>query len=135
MKENLSFNYPLADKTVYDLEKRIKTYMRRYSINIPKEKDIERYSDTYNDSILVDLESTKKHIIPDVLSPELLASLGLGHKEDDDLTDLNASFNLDLENVEDSLEEEISSEVDGDYKIGIDDKDESTSNEEEEMVI
>lgn len=134
MDEDISLNYPLSDKAVYDLEKKIKCYMRRYSVNIPKEKDIERYSDTYNESILVDLETTKKCIIPEVLSPELLGLLGLGHKEEED-DFKNESLNFDLENVEDSLEDDRSSEVEGDYNIGIPDNDESSSNGESEMVI
>jgi hypothetical protein len=133
--DDLSFSYPLADKSVYELEKKIKSYMRRYSVNIPKEKDIERYSDIYNESVLVDLQSAKKHLIRELLSPELLESLGMEKAGVEGNYETEESFVLDDENENDSLEEDVSSDVDGDYKIGISDNDDSSSNKEDEMVF
>ncbi|EQB60211.1 hypothetical protein NAPIS_ORF02217 [Vairimorpha apis BRL 01] len=113
--DDLNFNYPKPNEEIALIEKRIKNYLRKYSINLPKEKDIERYTDKYTESVLVDKQSIKNYLYPELLSPELNDYFGFSKTDVDEFDKENIS-DLEWESDED-IDKNDSSSIDGDYRI------------------
>lgn len=72
--ELLNFNYPLESAQQIKLEVHIKQQLRDNALNIPEEKDIERYSDRY--AFGISHEDVPKFLNLELLSPELQRMYG-----------------------------------------------------------
>ncbi|EEQ82662.1 hypothetical protein NCER_100593 [Vairimorpha ceranae BRL01] len=131
---NLNFEFPDPDNVTMDTERKIKTYLKKHSINFPVEKDIERYSDRYNESIFTDLEKIKSYLYPEIMSPEICDFFQFNlQSEVDEVDKENIS---DLEWDDENECETINSSEDGDYKItGEDDEDSKSSEQDNGDVI
>lgn len=66
----LNFNYPIQKQSVIDMEAKIKEHMRNLSYNFPEQREIERYSDKYIESI--NLENIMKTVNIELSGPELI---------------------------------------------------------------
>ncbi|KAK6090738.1 hypothetical protein P3W45_000461 [Vairimorpha bombi] len=132
---DLNFDYPPPDENTTDIERKIKAYLRKYSINFPIEKDIERYSDKYNESVLINMEMVGNYLYSEMMSPEICDFYKFNMKTEVEEIDKQNISDLEWDS-DDELEREDSSEVDGDYKIaGEDDEDSEDSVEEEGDVL
>lgn len=128
-----NFDFPLPNEETGQIEKRIKNYLRKYSINLPKEKDIERYSDKYTESVLVDKQTLKNYLYPELLSPELNDYFGFNKTDIDEFDKENVS-DLEWESDEEH-EGNDSSSIDGDYRIEAENDEDSkaSSNDDGEV--
>ncbi|WUR04188.1 uncharacterized protein VNE69_07254 [Vairimorpha necatrix] len=130
----LSYEFPEPNGNIVDTERKIKTYLRKYSINLPVEKDIERFSDKYNESVLVNKETVKNYLYSELMPPEICEYFQFNEKLDVEEIDKENISDLEWDSEEE--EEDGRSSEDGDYKItGEDDEDSEASAHEEGDVL
>lgn len=73
--EKLSFCYPLSQKGLIEAEKRIKSYIRKFKLDVPSYQEIERYCDVQNHK-LPDEEIIRQTVSIGILSAELIEAFG-----------------------------------------------------------
>lgn len=70
IEDIINLNYPLLSNNRIQMENRIKQQMRNMSLNFPEERDFERYTDKFIQSI--SYEAIRQSLNIELLSPELL---------------------------------------------------------------
>lgn len=124
----LKFENLVCSERAAHLERRIKTEIRKSSLNMPVLKDVERYSDRHFVSQLVSDDCVEKILSIELLSPELIRAFG--GKREKKIEDIK-----DVESPSEDEEEEASretEEVDNDYVATFYEEDDELTTEKNE---
>lgn len=131
--EGLKFSCECDERSV-ELERRIKTEIRRHSLSVPVEREIGRYSDRCATSELLAEDFVWEVVSMELMSPEIIEAVGSnGEKSIEDIGGLESSDSGE-EQCDDEAGESIS--IEDDYVENFyDEDDEPTVEKNEESYL